>query len=269
MTDTLRLLIAVSLVALATPAYAVAGEGSIARITIAISSLRRTSAYFGAIRDEAGVLAESSNDQLISRPPTDPDLAVVDLADSLRVVDETPVGKMMAARVLAGRLTFGFVPTIRIPSYVPPGESIEILRIDVPLRPGVEPGEYALSFESAEMAEISGRAISTPAIGGVLRVVPGPVFLRGDCNGDGNAVEVSDAHFLLNFNFVGGTTPICIAACDANGDGVVTGQTTDALYLLQFAFLGGPAPLDPFPGCGVSTRTTDLDLGCDEELPCP
>ena len=74
-------------------------------------------------------------------------------------------------------------------------------------------------------------------------------FLRGDCNGDGDTRGVTDAVFLLGFNFLGKEKPPCQAACDVNGDGDIDG-VTDAVYLLTFNFLGGPAPVDPFPGCG-------------------
>ena len=67
-----------------------------------------------------------------------------------------------------------------------------------------------------------------------------PRFLRGDCNGDGTVEgQVTDAVFLLSYNFLGGPRPPCLAACDANGDGKAEGQVTDAVYLLTFNFLGG------------------------------
>ena len=51
-----------------------------------------------------------------------------------------------------------------------------------------------------------------------------PTFLRADCDGDGGAsVNVTDAVFLLGFNFLGTGAPPCLAACDANGDGEVLG----------------------------------------------
>jgi hypothetical protein len=88
-------------------------------------------------------------------------------------------------------------------------------------------------------------------------------FLRGDCNGDGSATgSVTDAVFLLRFNFLGGAVPPCLAACDVNGDGEVAGTVTDAISLLQFNFLGGPAPPAPFPDCAESTRPSDARLGC-------
>ena len=98
-------------------------------------------------------------------------------------------------------------------------------------------------------------------------------FIRGDCNGDGQVTgQVTDAVFLLNYNFLGGEVPPCSAACDINSDGAWTGQVTDAVYLLNYNFLGGPAPLAPFPGCGKSTRAEDKDLGCARPTPaldCP
>ena len=83
-------------------------------------------------------------------------------------------------------------------------------------------------------------------------------FLRGDCDGDGTASGVvTDAVFLLNFNFVGGPAPPCLAACDADGSGDVRGVVTDAIYLLNFNFLGGPPPVEPFPACGPGLLPSD------------
>ena len=93
------------------------------------------------------------------------------------------------------------------------------------------------------------------------------LFLRGDCNGDGQVTgQVTDAVYLLNYSFTGGTTPPCLAACDANGDGQVAGSVTDGVYLLNFNFLGGPAPVAPFPDCGVGTQA-DPALGCRTSTP--
>jgi hypothetical protein len=96
-------------------------------------------------------------------------------------------------------------------------------------------------------------------------------FVRGDCNGDGQVSgQVTDAVFMLNFNFTGGARPPCMAACDANHDGQFTGQVTDAVYVLAFNFLGGPPPPAPFPQCGNSTDARDLALGCETPRPsCP
>ena len=96
-------------------------------------------------------------------------------------------------------------------------------------------------------------------------------FLRGDCDGDGRAGgNVTDALFLLTYNFLEGPRPGCLAACDADGDGLVEGQVTDAVYLLMYSFLGGPAPVAPFPACGMGELTGDAALGCASPLAsCP
>jgi hypothetical protein len=55
----------------------------------------------------------------------------------------------------------------------------------------------------------------------------------------------------------------CAAACDANGDGAFFGSVTDAVFLLNFNFLGGVAPPRPFSDCGFGTSETDRALGCN------
>jgi len=92
----------------------------------------------------------------------------------------------------------------------------------------------------------------------------GKQFIRGDCNGDGQVTgQVTDAVFLLNYNFLGMGAPPCSAACDVNGDGSWTGQVTDAVYILNYNFMGMTPPPAPFPGCGISTLASDEALGCE------
>ena len=98
-----------------------------------------------------------------------------------------------------------------------------------------------------------------------LRQPPAGRFIRGDCNTDA-VIDLTDAVYLLNYNFTGGPAPACIAACDADGDGSVSGQVTDALYLLSFSFLGGAPPPAPFPVCGSFARPSDEALGCIETV---
>jgi hypothetical protein len=96
----------------------------------------------------------------------------------------------------------------------------------------------------------------------------GPQFLRGDCNGDGRVTgQVTDAIFLLNFSFLGGARPPCLAACDADGDGRTGGQVTDAIFILNLNFLGGVLPPPPYPGCGAPALASDLVLGCGSTPP--
>lgn len=91
-----------------------------------------------------------------------------------------------------------------------------------------------------------------------------PVFLRGDCDGDGEVIgTVSDAIALLNFSFNGGPAPPCFEACDANADGVFLGEVSDITYLLGFNFFGTPPPPPPFPACESSHESV---LGCEASL---
>lgn len=87
------------------------------------------------------------------------------------------------------------------------------------------------------------------------------LFLRGDCNGDGQAANIVDALFLLFHNFVGTSGPTCVAACDANGDGEI-GGVGDAIFLLLFGFGSGPAPAAPYPNCG-GLEESDGSLSCE------
>ena len=86
-------------------------------------------------------------------------------------------------------------------------------------------------------------------------------FLRGDCDGDGDACSgVADAVELLNWLFLGRTVPPCLAACDPDGNGEL--ELADAVYGLNFCFKGTDAPVTPFPGCGPGTEM-DTALGCE------
>jgi hypothetical protein len=87
-----------------------------------------------------------------------------------------------------------------------------------------------------------------------------PSFIRGDCDGDGDACSgVNDALTMLSWLFRGDTRPPCIAACDSNGDGET--ELTDAVFGLDFCFKGTAPPPAPGPECGPGTET-DANLGC-------
>jgi len=77
---------------------------------------------------------------------------------------------------------------------------------------------------------------------------PAPdIYVFGDANGSGG-ITISDAVYLINYIFAGGTAPNPLMAGDANCDGVVT--ISDAVYLINFIFGGGPAPC---ANCGAIT----------------
>jgi hypothetical protein len=85
------------------------------------------------------------------------------------------------------------------------------------------------------------------------------LFLRADCNGDG-VVDIADAVCVLDWRFLGGAAPVCIAAADSNGDAAV--DLSDGVHVLNFLFLGGQPPQPPYPFCGPATLDSDDTLGC-------
>jgi 1,4-alpha-glucan branching enzyme len=86
--------------------------------------------------------------------------------------------------------------------------------------------------------------------------LPAQGFLRGDCQGDGEA-STADATAMLRWLFLREGALDCLAACDANGDAAL--DIADPLRLLFHVFLGGPAPPAPWPQCGEATAGV---LGC-------
>jgi hypothetical protein len=78
-----------------------------------------------------------------------------------------------------------------------------------------------------------------------------PLFRRGDADGSGK-LDLTDAIFTLQFQFMGGRAPDCYDAADADDSGAL--DLTDAIYSLQFQFMGGKAPPAPGPkDCGYDT----------------
>jgi len=94
-------------------------------------------------------------------------------------------------------------------------------------------------------------------------------FKRGNCNGDASAgdgsIDLSDAVFLLGHLFLGGETPPCKAACDADSSASL--DLTDAIFILGNLFLGGPPPIAPFPNCDEAP-IDDTGAGCLTSTSC-
>ncbi|MEM7262519.1 MAG: hypothetical protein AAF488_11055 [Planctomycetota bacterium] len=90
-------------------------------------------------------------------------------------------------------------------------------------------------------------------------VTAGPVFRRGDANGDGG-FDISDAIFTLAALFTpGAPSPGCADSGDANDDGGY--DISDAIFTLAALFTpGAPAPSDPGPNtCGEDPTADGLD----------
>ncbi|MBD3218057.1 MAG: hypothetical protein GF310_07250 [candidate division Zixibacteria bacterium] len=75
---------------------------------------------------------------------------------------------------------------------------------------------------------------------------PECVGICGDANDD-QAVNVSDAVWIINFVFIGGDPPQPVLACgDANDDAAV--NVSDAVWVINYVFIGGAAPGTCSPG---------------------
>lgn len=74
--------------------------------------------------------------------------------------------------------------------------------------------------------------------------------LTGNVDSDaGGDVDLSDLIYLVNYIFLGGPTPLCMAAANVNGDGGCTLDLSDLIYLVNYVFLGGPAPAACLSAC--------------------
>lgn len=72
----------------------------------------------------------------------------------------------------------------------------------------------------------------------------------GNVNADaGDAVDLSDLIYLVNYLFLGGPAPTCPAEANTNGDVSCAVDLSDLIYLVNYLFLGGPAPAACLPGC--------------------
>jgi hypothetical protein len=75
-----------------------------------------------------------------------------------------------------------------------------------------------------------------------LAVIIGPIeYTCGDANSD-EIVNISDAVFIINYVFLGGSPPMPLESGDTNCDGPV--NVSDAVYIINYIFIGGTPPCD-------------------------
>ena len=90
-----------------------------------------------------------------------------------------------------------------------------------------------------------------------LPAAAGPLFRRGDCDGDGS-VLLSDAIFGLTFQFLGGAKPLCADACDTDDSGGI--DLSDMVGILSYLFSAGEEPRPPGPReCGPDPTADGLE----------
>jgi hypothetical protein len=71
--------------------------------------------------------------------------------------------------------------------------------------------------------------------------VSDPPHTCGDANNDG-LVNVSDAVWIINYIFLGGSPPDPLEAGEVNCDGDI--NVSDAIWIINYIFIDGPAPCD-------------------------
>jgi Dockerin type I domain len=68
-------------------------------------------------------------------------------------------------------------------------------------------------------------------------------YICGDANDD-STVNVSDAVYIVNYVFLGGTAPTPVESGDANCD--LDTNVSDVVSIINYVFTGGNAPCEPF-----------------------
>lgn len=82
-------------------------------------------------------------------------------------------------------------------------------------------------------------------------------FIRGDADKN-EAVQLTDAIYILNWLFKGGEEPKCLDAADADDNGKV--DLADAVKILNHLFKGDPDLPTPYPEAGIDP--TEDELSC-------
>lgn len=144
---------------------------------------------------------------------------------------------------------------------VPPPEAVEEALEDLAFSDDLYAG---VSISDGTTTSYAGLSRATVCDLELAISPPAPRFSRGNANGDGT-LDITDAIFTLDWLFVGGSPPGCLAAANANGDSAV--DIADPVYWLSHLFLGGPPPPEPFPGCGPGSLAIDEELGCEAPSP--
>jgi hypothetical protein len=119
-------------------------------------------------------------------------------------------------------------------------ESVGFQRLRIMISAADVTGTY-LGQPGAALAEIE-------VIGRATGLTLSGFFTRADVNAS-RRINITDAMAVLQALFEGETTLDCEAAADIDGNDAV--ELTDAVFLLNFLYLEGPEPPAPFPNCGA------------------
>ena len=102
---------------------------------------------------------------------------------------------------------------------------------------------------------------------GSIALSVAPVSSRGDVDADGQVNFLTDMIYLMDFGFMGGADPPCLATADVDGNQVLN-PLIDALHGLNAGFAAGPHPPAPYPDCGSDLEGV-AEFGCLEPPVCP
>ena len=185
----------------------------------------------------------------------------------------TPGGAPVGSGALIARVERGGAPVLSVPGVFLAADGAVWYVARIPLETNIgAPGPSGVAAREGDALGalvVDGKPVAlksaAPAlkaglvtrIDGVVEQSTGTLIFRGDCSPD-LALNITDAVKVLNYLFIGGAEPPCLAACDADASGVL--NITDGIYVLAFLFLGGPAPSAPGPQCGVDPNPSDI--GC-------
>jgi len=128
-------------------------------------------------------------------------------------------------------------------NYATPPESGQLAGAGQPVKTAMtfDGNTVEPSFENADLFVL----VSTPHVGS---------FIRCDANADGR-FDLSDAVWIVNELFRGGSPTLCRDAGDCNGDTLL--DLSDTVFSVSYLFLRGSTPPAPFPACGIDPRSTE------------
>lgn len=186
----------------------------------------------------------------------------------------TPGGQPVGTGALIARVQRAATAVLDTPGVFVAAEGAVWYVVRIPLETNIgAPGPSGIGAREGDVLGsllVSGKTVelkSTPPAlkaglitridGTVDQSPPGRMIFRGDCNPD-LTMNITDAVKVLNYLFIGGAEPPCLAACDADASGLL--NITDGVYILGFLFLGGPAPPEPGPQCGLDPNPSQI--GC-------
>jgi hypothetical protein len=195
----------------------------------------------------------------------DPDL-IFQQSDPADPACELVVGEAQGNGVTSG-VTFALPPDPDLNQELPPntGGFVDVMVINYRLVDPMPNEPVVVSFNWVNCMKgvgvrlktgvtVSGKTVK-PLSRTDLEITIDPVnksnFKRHDANNDGEQ-DLSDAVYVLDFQFFGGEVPACPDAADANNDQKI--NIADAIEMISVSFRG-KAAIPPFVECGTDDES--------------